>query len=56
MTKLQRLSLYAGHSSAPLSLEPLRHLSNLGTAELGPASRIGDRSPVEHVQNLDIHN
>ena len=56
MTKLQRLSLYAGNSSAPLSLEPLRHLSNLGTAELGPASRIGDRSPVEHVQNLDIHN
>ncbi len=56
MTKLQRLSLYAGNSSAPLNLEPLRNLSNLNIAELGPASRIGDRSPVEHVQNLDIHN
>lgn len=57
MTNLQHLSLYAGNdSSAPINLEALRNLSKLETVELGPASRIADRSPVEHVPNVEIHN
>lgn len=55
LTQLRRLVLFVGGKS-PLDLTPLSQLKNLTAVEISPGSRIVDRSPLDHVANVTVHN